>query len=186
MPLSLPSAKSEVSWLGWSDKSSSVKSSPQGSTDKPILWPLCCIDPSSISSGRSDKRGAGCGQGSGRAHQRHQMCSREACWWPIHVSAEECCQGKGAGHSSKSLSYSVAVYWFKQCDSAIYYSADAASVRGYRMWICIPEILSLYYCYVESVVSGSTKWFIYCKRDMTVLIRLCILWTFTVSVSMCG
>lgn len=95
MPLSLPSTQSEVSWLGGSDNSCGVKSFPRGVTDKPVLRPLCHIDTNCIPSGGSDKRCAGCGQGSGRTHRCHQMCSRQAGWRPIHVSAKGRRQGKG-------------------------------------------------------------------------------------------
>lgn len=54
-----------------------------------------CIHTGSVSSGGSDKRGAGRGQGSRWTHRRHQMCRWEASRRPVHVSAEERCQGIG-------------------------------------------------------------------------------------------
>lgn len=77
-----------------------------------------CIHTGSVSSGGSDKRGAGRGQGSRWTHRRHQMCRWEASRRPVHVSAEERCQGIGTErHKERSHGGATCVSFYCFCIS---------------------------------------------------------------------
>lgn len=138
-PLSLSSNMSEVSWLGGSDKAPSVKSPPQGATDKPMLWPLCAIDSSSLSP---------------------QVVLINAVRDVAKALAEligatKCAAGKAADDPSMYQLKSAAKVKEEMLQQPTVTSGLAEFImqllfthREECMWTCTLQMLSLYYCCV--------------------------------------